>query len=129
CGRLAHKHALESKISSYSYPYGVSATRNRFIHALSLMSITAPYVSLLYQQGRIRAQLNKNATSILCKMQDEHRDQEPNERHAQERQAGRQRRVPQLRNLSLPHRQSIADDSPAQTPSYPRFLAELNPPS
>jgi hypothetical protein len=40
-------------------------------------------------------------------MQDKHRDQEPTERDAQERQTSRQRRLPQLRNLSFPYRESI----------------------
>lgn len=72
------------------------------------MSVSTFYVSLLYQHKAERRLRTKNATSILCEVQNEHRDQEPTKRHAQERQARRQGRLPQLRNFSLPHRQSIA---------------------
>src|SRR5881628_894623 len=50
-------------------------------------------------------------------MQNKRGNQEPPERHAQERQAGYQRRLPQLRNIRVPHRQSLA--RPSSLPTIP----------
>src|SRR5437867_3947953 len=50
-------------------------------------------------------------------MQNKRGNQEPPERHAQERQAGHQRRLPQLRNVRVPHRQSLA--RPSSLPTIP----------
>src|SRR5712691_3196493 len=65
------------------------------------------YVSFKYYHAPVHVQLNRNATSILCQMQSEHRDKEPTERHAQERKGCGQGNMPQLRNLSLPYRQRL----------------------
>jgi hypothetical protein len=73
----------------------------------SLVGILAFYVSFKYYHAPVHAQLNRNATSILRQMQSQHRDQEPNQRHAQERKGCGQGHLPQLRNLRLPHRKRL----------------------
>ena len=80
---------------------------SRLISLSSLVDILAFYVSFKYYRAPVHAQLNRNATSILRQMQSEHRDQEPDERHAQERKGCGQGRMPELRNLSLPHRKGL----------------------
>ena len=83
--------------NSYSYLFSHS----------SFVGISAFCVSFKYYHAPVGAQLNRHATSILRQMQGEHRDQEPSERHAQERKGCRQGRMPQLRDLSLPHRKGL----------------------
>src|SRR6266699_1140240 len=74
----------------------------------------------------VHAQLNRNATSILREMQSKHRDQEPNERHAQERKGCGQRRMPQLRNIRLPNRKGLAAHLKPRAPL--QYFSTLNPP-
>lgn len=83
--------------------------------------ILAFYVSFKYYHAPVHAQLNRNATSILRQMQSQHRDQEPNQRHAQERKGCGQGHMPQLRNLRLPHRKGLR----ALTPEviFPSFFS------
>ena len=81
------------------------------------------YVSFKYYKARGGAQLNTHATSILRQMQSQHRDQEPTERHAQERKGCGQGRLPELRNLSLPNRKGIDPTSESvKTPLTYHFL-------
>src|SRR6266705_2191795 len=97
---------------------------SRFFSPSSLVSISAFYVSFKYYHVPVRAQLNRNATSILRQMQSKHRDQEPNERHAQERKGSSQRRLPQLRNLRLPNRKGLAAHLKPRAPL--QYFSTLN---
>jgi hypothetical protein len=90
---------------------GVFKLESRYSSFFSLeplVGISAFYVSFKYYHAPVHAQLNRNATSILRQMQSKHRDQEPNERYAQERKSCGQGRMPKLRNLSLPNRKGLA---------------------
>src|SRR5437867_11421192 len=87
----------------------------------SLVGISAFYVSFKYYHAPVHAQLNRNATSILRQMQSEHRDKEPSERHAQERKGCGQGHLPQLRNLSLPHRQRLERPLSVGSSTFARF--------
>ena len=83
------------------------------------------YVSFKYYHAPVHVQLNRNATSILCQMQSEHRDKEPTERHAQERKGCGQGDLPQLRNLSLPNRKGLSVTDRLSNRLNPHFLISL----
>src|SRR3989475_7439260 len=103
-----------------NHSYSCSFLRSSFV------SISAFYVSFKYYHAPVHAQLNRNATSILRQMQSEHRDKEPNERHAQERKGCGQRRMPQLRNLRLPNRKRLERLHSINPPTFPLGL-QANP--
>src|SRR5881409_3554821 len=65
------------------------------------------------------------ARSILRQVQSEQGDQEPSERHAQERQGRDKGHLPRLRDFGLPHRQGLSQGFALQRcliPLFPRMV-------
>src|SRR6266568_5355528 len=106
CMEMLNKHS--------SRRFQLKETVFSLLFTLVPRGILTFYVSFKYYHAPVHAQLNRNATSILRQMQSKHRDQESNERHAQERKGCSQRRLPQLRNLRLPNRKRL-EPLPQQT--------------
>src|SRR6266702_5274195 len=113
CMEMLNKHS--------SRRFQLKETVFSLLFTLVPRGILTFYVSFKYYHAPVHAQLNRNATSILRQMQSKHRDQEPNERHAQERKGCGQGRMPQLRNLRLPHRKGLRALTPEIT--FPSFFS------
>jgi hypothetical protein len=87
-----------SEIDSTILLYNVSLT--------SLLTNGDPRASLSASlEGK---EVGRNGASVLCEVQEEGRDPEPQECHVEEQAPGSQGCMPEMRNSSIPHRQSLA---------------------